>query len=45
VKVLIVEVTWDASSFVGTKISAEMAFAGLVEDAFRRRMEWMMGKR
>jgi hypothetical protein len=45
VKVLMVEVTWDASSFVGTRISAETAFAGLVVDAFRRRMEWMIGKR
>ena len=45
VKVLMVDVTWDASSFVGTRISAETAFVGLVVDAFRRRMEWIIGKR
>jgi hypothetical protein len=45
VKVLMVEVTWDASSLVGTRMSAETVFAGLVEVALRRRMEWMIGKR
>jgi hypothetical protein len=45
VNVLMVEVTWEASSFVGTRMRAETAFAGLVEEALRRRMEWMIGKR
>lgn len=45
VKILMVEVTWDASSFVGTRMRAETAFAGLAEEALRRRMEWMIGKR
>jgi hypothetical protein len=30
---------------VGTRMSAETVFAGLVEVALRRRMEWMIGKR
>lgn len=45
VKVLIVEVTCEASSLVGTRISAETALGGLVEVALRRRIEWMIGSK